>query len=198
MTNFNLSYDSEYTHVFHSPGIEPWITGALKGRKLNKVIDVGCGFGLASVILKSYLSAEYLVGLDVDDVKVSRASPLYDVVVVSDACFMPFRDHVFDLALLLEVLHGLSIKCLDEVERISNGIVLALPRFNVEELLRRNYKVYRYLLRGFVLVDLHSYEVLTIPGSRLFRIVKFLLTILKPFMKALKVFRKGYLLAFKL
>ena len=80
-------------------------------------------------------------------------------------------------------------------------IVLALPRFNVEELLRRNCKVYRYLLRGFVLVDLHSYEVLKMPGSRLFRIVKFLLTILKPFMKALKVFRrvlKGYLLAFKL
>ncbi|MEM2614657.1 MAG: 50S ribosomal protein L11 methyltransferase [Nitrososphaerota archaeon] len=74
MTNFNLSYDSEYTHVFHSPGIEPWITGALKGRKLKKVIDVGCGFGLASVILKSYLGAEYLVGLDVDDVKVSKAS----------------------------------------------------------------------------------------------------------------------------
>ncbi|MEM2614658.1 MAG: hypothetical protein QXO15_10640, partial [Nitrososphaerota archaeon] len=78
---------------------------------------------------------------------------------------MPFRDHVFDLALSLEVLHGLDIKCLDEVERISNSIVLALPRFNTEELLRRNYKVYRYLLRGFVLVDLLSYEVLTILGS---------------------------------
>jgi len=198
LTNFNLSYDGEYTYVFHSPGIEPWITGALKGRKLNKVVDVGCGFGLASVILKSYLGAEYLVGLDVDDDKVSKASPLYDDVVVADAHFMPFRDHVFDLALSLEVLHGLGIKSLDEVERVSNGIVLALPRFNVEELLRRNYKVYRYLLRGFVLVDLHSYEALTMPGSRLFRIVKFLLTILKPFMKVLKVFRKGYLLAFKL
>jgi len=121
LTNFNLSYDSEYTHVFHSPGIEPWITGALKGRKLKKVIDVGCGFGLASVILKSYLGAEYLVGLDVDEVKVSKASPLYDEVVAADACFTPFRGHVFDLALSLEVLHGLDIKCLDEVERISNS-----------------------------------------------------------------------------
>ncbi|MEM1515884.1 MAG: hypothetical protein QXH24_07575 [Candidatus Bathyarchaeia archaeon] len=101
-------------------------------------------------------------------------------------------------SLSLEVLHGLDIKSLDEVERISNGIVLALPRFNVEELLRRSYKVYRYLLRGFVLVDLHSYEVLTMPGSRLFKAVKLLLTIFKPFMKALRAFRKGYLLAFRL
>ncbi|MEM0235479.1 hypothetical protein [Thermofilum sp.] len=91
MTNFNLSYDSEYTHVFHSPGIEPWITGALKGGKLNKVVDVRCGFGLASVMFKSYLGAEYLVGLDVDDVKVSKASHLYDEVVVADARFIPLE-----------------------------------------------------------------------------------------------------------
>jgi protein-L-isoaspartate O-methyltransferase len=39
------TYDSEYSLTFHSPGIEPWITGLLKNFKPSSVLDVGCGLG---------------------------------------------------------------------------------------------------------------------------------------------------------
>jgi len=61
-----LTYDRDYTNTFHSLGIEPWIAGFLKNKSpLGKVLDIGCGLGLASLLLKLYLNnVEYLVGAE--------------------------------------------------------------------------------------------------------------------------------------
>jgi hypothetical protein len=47
----SISYDGEYTNVFHSPGIEPRITGCLKniGRR-KRALDAGCS--LVRLVLK--------------------------------------------------------------------------------------------------------------------------------------------------
>ncbi|MEM2703843.1 MAG: hypothetical protein QXR45_11860, partial [Candidatus Bathyarchaeia archaeon] len=60
-----LTYDRDYTSTFHSPGIEPWITGFLKIKgSLGMVLDLGCGLGFTALLLKLYLNnVEYLVGL---------------------------------------------------------------------------------------------------------------------------------------
>lgn len=59
-----LIYDEEYTHTFHSPGIEPWITGFLKGKpSLGRVLDVGYGLGFTRMLLKitKVLEKEYML-----------------------------------------------------------------------------------------------------------------------------------------
>jgi hypothetical protein len=84
----------------------------------------------------------------------------------------------------------------------NNGsIVLALPMLSggidVEGLIKKGYNVYRYLLRGFMLIDLKNYDIYLARQSRFFRTIKLFLTILKPLLKITDSLRKGYILAFK-
>jgi len=151
-------YDEEYTQVFHSPGIEPWICGFLKGRRsLGRVLDIGCGIGFMALVLKLYLgNVECLVGVDVSPEKIRKAERLnlYDELHVVD--IRNFNsEQKFDTIIALEVLHGLPSDTLAHVESLikENGsIVLALPMLpagiSVEDLIKRGYYVYRYLLRG--------------------------------------------------
>lgn len=207
MTYAKLIYDENYTNVFHSPGIEPWITGFLKGKKFRVVLDVGCGLGFMGLLLKLYLnSTERLVGLDISSNKLIKVKKLnlFDHLVVADARRLPFRDSVFDLIISTEVLHGLpaeTLEFLEKVKKVNGSIVLALPslpaNISVKYLICKAYRVYRYLLRGFVLIDLESYSVFTIGKSRFFKILKLFLIILKPFLRVTGLLDKGYLLAFK-
>jgi hypothetical protein len=73
----------------------------------------------------------------------------------------------------------------------------SLPRpIVVSELIQRGYAVYRYLLRGFILVRADRAEVYTLP-SRLWRVLGFLAKLLHPMFKLLGVLGRGYLLAYK-
>jgi len=75
----------------------------------------------------------------------------------------------------------------------------ALPsEIDVKGLIKRGYNVYRYLLRGFVLIDLKSYDIyLAWQSSRFFWVIKLFLTILMPLLKITRILEKGYILAFK-
>jgi hypothetical protein len=53
------------------------------------------------------------------------------------------------------------------------------------------------MLRGFVLVDLKSYDIYPAWQSRFLKVIKLLLTILKPLLKMTGILEKGYILAFK-
>jgi SAM-dependent methyltransferase len=140
-------YDEEYTYVFHSPGIEPWILGFLKSKpSLGRVLDVGCGLGFSALMLKLYLgSVEYLVGVDVSLEKVRKAERLnlYDELHVVDIRnFKPLEK--FDMIIALEVLHGLPAGTLTHIEtlvREGGSVVLALPALpsgiDVEGLIKR-------------------------------------------------------------
>ncbi|MEM2704218.1 MAG: class I SAM-dependent methyltransferase [Candidatus Bathyarchaeia archaeon] len=203
----NLIYDEGYTDTFHSPGIEPWIMGFLKGKgSLGKVLDIGCGLGFTAFLLKLYLdNVEYLVGVDVSAEKIQKARRLnlYDELYVVDIRdFKP--NSKFDAVIALEVLHVLPAEALMSVEgSVKEGgtVVLALPQLpqgvSIEFLINRGYNVYRYLIRGLVLINLKNYDVLLAWDSLFLRILKFALITLKPLFKAVKAFRKGYLLAFK-
>jgi SAM-dependent methyltransferase len=71
-------YHKQYTYVFHSPGIEPWILGFLKSkRSLGRVLDVGYGLGFSAFMLKLYLgNVEYLVCVDISPEKIHKIEKL--------------------------------------------------------------------------------------------------------------------------
>jgi SAM-dependent methyltransferase len=200
-------YDEQYTYVFHSPGIEPWISGFLKSKiSLGRVLDVGCGLGSSALMLKLYLgNVEYLVGIDISSEKIHKAERLnlYDEFHVIDIRnFNP--EQQFDTIIALEVLHGLPADALMHIESLvkkSGSIVLALPAFpsgiDAKGLVKGGYKVYRYLLRGFVLIDLKSYDIYLAWQSRFLRAIKLFLTILKPLLKVTGILEEGYISAFK-
>ena len=177
-----LDYDKDYTKIFHSPGIEPWISGFLKSKgSLGKVLDVGCGLGFSALLLKSYLgNAEYLVGVDISPEKISKARRLnlYDELYVADIQdFNP--ESKFDTLIALEVLHGLPasvLACIESLVKKGGFIVLALPSLpeggSVRDLIDRGYVVYRYLLRGLVMVDLKHYNIYLAGQSRFLKAIK--------------------------
>jgi SAM-dependent methyltransferase len=175
-------------------------------RSLGRVLDVGCGLGFSALMLKLYLgNVEYLVGVDISPEKIRKIEKLnlYDELHLADIQNFNPKEK-FDTIIALEVLHGLPADILTHIEGLikKNGsIVLALPGLprgiDVEGLIKKGYNVYRYLLRGFVLIDLKSYDIFLARQSRFFRTIKLFLTILKPLLKITGSLRKGYILAFK-
>lgn len=201
----SLSYDREYTSTFHSPGIEPWIAGFLKSRLYEIGLDVGRGLGSMSLILKLYLNnVKYLVGLDISYEKLLRTKQLnlYDELVAADAEMLPFRDKAFDLVIASEIVHGLSPYVLESVEILSrSSVVLSMPYLprgvSTRYLIEEGYKCYRYLLRGLILIELGEYRVLLASESKFFRVIRVLLYLLKPLLKAVGILERGYVLVFR-
>jgi SAM-dependent methyltransferase len=203
----SLAYDNNYTNILHSPGIEPWITGFLKDRVSERALDLGCGLGFTALLLKLYLgNVKYLVGLDisVDKLLKTKKLNLYDDLIVADAKSLPFRDSAFDFLISIEVIHGLPVSVFSFIEHLLKGrssVVLSIPSLpkgvSIEDLVHRKYCVYRYMLRGFVLVDLKRYKVLLAVNSRFFRVLNAILTILMPLLKVTKTLERGYLLVFR-
>jgi len=198
-------YDEEYTYVFHSPGLEPWLVGLLKSIKPRAVLDIGCGLGFWGLVLKGYLGIAHVIGVDVDPSKVefARSLGIYDELYVSDIKFFEYPDDL-DAVLAVESLHGiLNAELLDRLEglvRKGGLVILTLPelpkKLRVIDLTRRGYRVYRYLLRGFILVRSNGCEVLTAPGS-MWRLFGLILGILGPLLRLAGFLSRGYLMAYK-
>ena len=72
-----------------------------------------------------------------------------------------------------------------------------MPRsIAASKLVQRGYAVYRYFLRGFILVRIDKAEVRTAP-SGLWRALGHLIRLFHPMLKLLGVLERGYLLAYK-
>jgi len=198
-----LRADYEYTRVFHSPGLEPWVLGVLLSIKPSSLLDIGCGYGFWGFIAKrSADSLSYVVGLDLDSDRLARAKAVYDDVVLADARRLPFRASSFDTVLAIEVLHGLEggelATTLKQIKEMCKRVAIAsFPRLSSEQrrvLVEHRFKRYRYLLRGFILVG-DGGEVISMYETKLMKFLRPLVKVIYPLLKFMKWFREGYHLA---
>lgn len=94
-----------------------------KFTKNKVVLDLGCGEGYGSIILKK-AGAIKVIGLDNDQSIIKMAQKKYSLPSVSfkkgDAYKLPFRDQFFDLVVSLELIEHLANqqKFLNEVKRV--------------------------------------------------------------------------------
>jgi SAM-dependent methyltransferase len=195
-------YDIGYTLTFHSPDIEPWICGLLKE---FKSIDVGCGLGLWGLVLKGYLGCSRVVGVNVDCAKVEFAERLdvYDELHALDVRAFSYPE-AFDAVIAIESVHGILaaelLRRLEDLAKRGGVIVFALPApsrsVTASVLVQQGYAVYRYFLRGFILVRIDKVDVLMML-SRLWRVLGLLIKIFHQLLKLCGVLERGYLLAYK-
>lgn len=125
------------------PKLVPYILPLVEG---SIVLDVGCGRGKWGYLLKVdywYTKAgrrknklDYVVGTDLhpEYLGFGKYHRIYDDLVLCDARHLPFRSHVFDTVLLLEVIEHMvkseGIRSLKEVERVASRLVLvSTPSF---------------------------------------------------------------------
>jgi hypothetical protein len=114
-----------------------------------------------------------------------------------------YCSELFDAVLAVESIHGvLDAWLLGKLEfcvRRGGLVVLALlmpTSITLYELTGRGYMVYRYLLRGFLLVKVDRAEVLTML-SRMWRLLGLLVKLLHPLLRLLGLLGRGYLIVFK-
>ena len=200
-----LFIDINYPRIFHSLGLEPWILGTLiefnKGVKNIAILDVGCGYGIWGFLIKVRIkNANYICGLDIDLNRLKISNIIYDDVVLADAIYPPFRKDSFDVILAIEVLHAISPKDLQKVLKelkniVRRFIIITLPHASKELiaiLKRRGFMLYRYLLRGFMLVSYDEEKIYTMYYSHLWKVLTWLL---KPIIYLYIRITRGYLIA---
>jgi cyclopropane fatty-acyl-phospholipid synthase-like methyltransferase len=142
---------------------------------------------------KGALGVPHVVGVDVDHAKVDFARRLgvYDELYASDVRTFSYPKP-FDAIVAVEAVHGfLGVELLERLEGLAKRgglIILALPTLPrtiaASELVQRGYAVYRYFLRGFILVRIDKAEVRTAP-SGLWRALGHLIRLFHPMLKLL-------------
>ncbi len=116
-----------------------FLTETLRPRAGNRILDVGCGEGIAEVQLgRLHVSQMRLVGVDlmIERVIVARhetAAHNQRVLFASaDACHLPFRDGIFDSTFCVAVLQHISdvdmaIRDFARVTRVGGRVVAVEP-----------------------------------------------------------------------
>jgi len=198
-----LIADRNYSKIFHSPGLEPWVLGVLLRVKPNSMVDVGCGYGFWGFIAKRRInSLGYVVGLDLDRDRLIKAKVAYDDIVLADARRLPFRASSFDAVLAIEVLHGLEgdklATTLQQIKEVCKRVaIISFPKLSSDQrrvLMEHRLKKHRYLLRGFILVS-DGGEVILMYETKFIRFLRLLVKVAYPLLKLMKWFKEGYHLA---
>jgi hypothetical protein len=128
---------------------------------------------------------------------------VYDELYALDVRAFSYPE-AFDAIIAVESVHGILgaelLRRLEGLAKRGGVIVLALPALSrsvtASVLVQQGYAVYRYFLRGFILVRVDKAEVLTMP-SRLWRALGLLIKIFHPLLKLCRVLERGYMLAYK-
>lgn len=98
-----------YDAWFESPwgryawGVESWLVrAALEGAHGDRALDVGCGTGRSSAMLRS--PGTHVVGIDPNPGMLGLALARVDAALLAEGERLPFRDRVFDAAVAVAVL----------------------------------------------------------------------------------------------
>jgi len=167
--------DRLFPETFHSPGVEPWIFGTLRGLGpwTGSFLDIGCGYGIWGHLLATYLfQGARVVGIDRNRSRLDAIIPgSYIAVITADVSRLPFRSR-FDASLSVEVLQAVSNprRALEEMERVTRRLIIVAGPSTpplLHALRERGYHVYAYFFRGLALVNLQTRRTLFMHSSRL-------------------------------
>lgn len=99
------------------------------GRKIEKILDVGCGNGFFTLPLSKWANC---TALDFSK-RMLELNPVNVVKVCGDVLAMPFPDNSFDLVFCSNLLHHVTdpVAAVAEMKRVSSGyVVLSEPNRN--------------------------------------------------------------------
>lgn len=101
----------------------------------NKVLDVACGEGYGSALLKKW-GAKKVIGVDCSEEAIKKAKKYFKQVnveyMVADACQLPFEDNSFDLVVSFETIEHVDddVAFLKEIQRVAKKdavIIVSCP-----------------------------------------------------------------------
>jgi SAM-dependent methyltransferase len=130
----------------------------LRGRRLERVLEAGCGTGYFSQILQKERGWP-VVPMDISGEGLRHARALgVERPVQGDACSLPFADGAFDLVLSLDVLPHLSRgeerRAIQEMARVTAPGGLVMVRAAALSVLRSRHSEYVFERQRFVRHDL--------------------------------------------
>lgn len=102
-----------------------------KKKKINTVVDIGCGEGYLANQIKAFTGARTFIA-DISHTAIKRAGQIYGIYgVVADMHNMPFKNKSFDLVICTEAIEHLidPAAAIRELERISNKMLLITTPF---------------------------------------------------------------------
>lgn len=108
----------------------------LKGRA--KVLDLGCGKGVAGQIFNKKRQHEF-VGVDLYKpyVKICKSSPYYEKCFLADITQFKFKQNEYDAVLLLQVIEHLprkkALNLLKYVVNRANRVIVTIPNGECEQ-----------------------------------------------------------------
>ena len=122
----NGAYDQYLRHRFSSQtfwSLYPFI--ALIRNKGGRVLEVCCGSGHASFILSRLIPPERLIGIDGDFRNLYLAAKYFsraDFIQADMNTGLPFKDHQFSVAFMMDSLHYVDARALlaGEIVRVTN------------------------------------------------------------------------------
>lgn len=114
--------------------------GTLNGQ--STILDIGCGHG---ELTKSYTEIHTVVGVDMSHKQLLAAQSKGLFGVRADACDLPFRNNLFDVVVMSEV-----IQHVDEIDTLLSGIQrvtkpggkVIISTINQDSIVRRVYRIY--------------------------------------------------------
>lgn len=135
-----------------------FIKDYFKGRKGQKILEVGCGTGLTALILaEKYGLKPYLLDASIESIRICRENAkrlkIKAAVVKAYAQKLPFPDRYFDVCLsggLLEHFSAVDrLKALQEMCRVSKDLVVIIVP-NAHNIPYRIGKLWRELLGKWI------------------------------------------------
>jgi SAM-dependent methyltransferase len=192
-TNPLMKTDLVHEYVFstHSPAQESWVYSILKNRKLNRILDLGCGRGLWGFLFRTYIAPDAeIIGVDISADKIGRLKKLnvYDKLIVEDV-FKLATSGNFDLIMVGGILHSLDAKkflSIFESKLAKDGVLMIAGPSDLglrKTLLERGYSVYEYYLRGLILFNTKVNETISLYPTMEIKILTALFKFYKKLLK---------------
>ena len=122
------------------------ILDALKGRRFETILEMGCGAGHNLKVIKEKYPKTKLWGYDIDETRVEEAKKIPDTIVeIGDFTEKetPFKDKKFDIVLMMATLIYISPeKMIQTMENIKKSAKKEVILIEIHSLDRIIYKIY--------------------------------------------------------